>query len=170
MDQLYDDNRIKTLQIKDLSNDYIDYISEKDMDYSVMKGKDLYGRRFIALKCFVSNQTIKELYGCVFFERYTHSTTFDCTAELKGAKLLMNPGLKNSFKLCINIINNYIEDEHTFHINIAEKPMEICDLFQYVAINFQDDMLNESERFYAPIETETETEIKPKRNRQWFWQ
>ena len=72
-----------TIPMLDLSNkmgytDYIDFIRAEDMNNPIMKGTDIYGRHFLAVKVKTRNtQTneFKEIVG-TFFQRYSDTNDY----------------------------------------------------------------------------------------------
>lgn len=64
---IYDKLPILDLQGRNGHTDYIDFIKPDDMEFSIMKGIDLFKRPFISLKVNINN---KETVG-TFFQRYS---------------------------------------------------------------------------------------------------
>jgi hypothetical protein len=76
-------NIYDTLPILDIGNkmgltDYIDFIKAEDMNHPLMKGTDIYGRKFIAIKVKTHNtktNQYKEIVG-TFFQRYSNTNQY----------------------------------------------------------------------------------------------
>jgi hypothetical protein len=76
-------NIYDTLPLLDIGNkigytDYIDFIRAEDMNHPIMKGIDIFGRKFIAIKVKTRNtQTneFKEIVG-TFFQRYSNTNQY----------------------------------------------------------------------------------------------
>jgi hypothetical protein len=71
------------LPVLDIGNkmgftDYIDFIRAVDMNHPIMKGTDIYGRKFIAIKVRTHNtktNEFKEIVG-TFFQRYLNTNQY----------------------------------------------------------------------------------------------
>jgi hypothetical protein len=93
---------------------YIDFITLDDMTHSIMRGIDMYNRRFIVIKMIINEITLMQ----TFFQRYTESEGFWMGAGHWGGGHLIDTigGMKDiQFKLIDNIINDKIvkiEDTH----------------------------------------------------------
>ena len=76
-------NIFNTLPCLDIGNkngntDYIDFIRVEDMNFPIMKGVDIYGRKFIAMKVKTHNTKThesKEIVG-TFFQRYSDTNEY----------------------------------------------------------------------------------------------
>jgi hypothetical protein len=76
-------NIYDTLPVLDIGNkmgytDYIDFIRSEDMNHPIMKGSDIFGRKFISIKVRTHNtQTneFKEIVG-TFFQRYSNTNQY----------------------------------------------------------------------------------------------
>jgi hypothetical protein len=95
------------------ATDYIDFITYDEVDESVMKGTDIYGRDFIVLKFVIDN-----IFGMqTFFQRYSDSYNLWMGCG-HGNKTLINTigGIKQiQAELIRDIINNgnsIIIEEH----------------------------------------------------------
>lgn len=87
--------------------DYIDFIKESDMTAPVMKGVDVYGREFVALKVKSdnNNDNIPKLSVEVFFRRYSDSEKLWMEAT-SGKQLLYTIGgmTESDFDTVIKLI------------------------------------------------------------------
>jgi hypothetical protein len=100
---------IPTLELgnKRSYTEYIDFITLDDMTHSIMRGIDVYNRRFIVIKMIINNFHLMQ----TFFQRYTDSEGFWMGAGHHGGGHLIdtNGGMKDcQFKLIDDIINNKI--------------------------------------------------------------
>jgi hypothetical protein len=92
---------------------YIDFITLDDMTHSIMRGIDMYNRRFIVIKMIINNTPLMQ----TFFQRYIESEGFWMGAGHHGGHLIATEGgmKDNQFKLIDNIINDKIvkiEEKH----------------------------------------------------------
>ena len=106
---------IPTLYIgnKQGHTDYIDFITLDDMTHSIMRGIDVYNRRFIVIKMIINNIQLMQ----TFFQRYPEREGLWMGAG-HGVRHLIDTtgGMKDcQFKLIDDIINNKIvkiKEEH----------------------------------------------------------
>ena len=66
--------------------DYIDFLKESEITHNLMKGVDVYNRKFIVMKVGIMNPKTGKLYRLqqVFFQRYTNELYDWMTATIVG--------------------------------------------------------------------------------------
>ena len=66
--------------------DYIDFLREEEITHNLMKGVDIYNRKFIVMKVGIRNPKTGKLYRLqqVFFQRYTNDSNNWMTAGIVG--------------------------------------------------------------------------------------
>jgi len=106
---------IPTLNLGNFSGNtaYIDFIKLTQMTEPIMRGIDVYNRRFVAIKMNINNVLLFQ----TFFQRYTDSEGLWMGAGHHGCHLIATEGgMKDiQYKLIEDIINNKIvkiEEKH----------------------------------------------------------
>lgn len=86
--------------------DYIDYLEQSLVPKNVMKGKDLWGRKYITLKVGIQSSATGKLLKTaqVFFQRYSNDERLWAGADFEGEFLKVGGGLSQEQHTLINDI------------------------------------------------------------------
>ena len=119
----------KDLNIYDLcekmgSTGYIDFITDKDLSNEIVKGIDVYNRKFIIFKANFIYPNNKKIYTLsTIFQRYTDcNTCFMCCGNHHKYLLYSDGGLR---KCELELVNNLITNGF---VDLTEEIMEKCRL------------------------------------------
>ena len=88
--------------------DYIDYLEQRHVPKNIMKGKDLWGRKFITIKVGIQSAETGKLLKTaqVFFQRYSNDDRLWAGADFEGEFLNTSGGLSlEQHELLDNIIS-----------------------------------------------------------------
>lgn len=101
--------------------DYIDFLKQDEVPKNLMKGVDIYGRKFLTMKIggidLNNNKFFKS--GQVFFERYSNDHTKIAGADFEGSFISIYGGInQDQLKLIDDLVDGKIikvKSEHRFN-------------------------------------------------------
>ena len=138
-DELY--NKYQNLPVLNIGRlngvtDYLDFFTLKQVTHPIMKGTDVFGRKFIVIKCVINNKIFMQ----TFFQRYSDNTNHWMGCGHATSLIIDTSGGMEEiqFKLIADLImekRTILEKKHRPDYYMGFTPITIYPYREFIAIN-----------------------------------